>query len=695
VAGYSLGIDIGGTFTDIVVYDHDGGRQWSRKVLTTHDDPARAVATGVAALLREGAVEPRHVTRVVHATTLFTNALIERKGAVTGLITTAGFADTLEIGRERKFELYDLDIAKPEPLVPRHLRLEVAERMRPDGTVRHPLDPAEVAARARALVRAGVSSIAVVFLHAYANPEHEALAARAIAAQHPDVAVTASHEVAAEIREYERASTAVANAYIKPLARRYLELMARRVAERGVPAPLLLMQSSGGLTHVQEAERAPVGMLESGPAAGAIAAGFFGREDSGGHLLAFDMGGTTAKLSLVDGGEPLTAYHFEAARQKRFLEGSGFPIRISTIELIEIGAGGGSIAQVDEIGLLRVGPRSAGSQPGPAAYGLGGTEATVTDADLLLGYLNPHYFAGGEVAVDVEAARAALARVADRVGLPVIEVAWGIHDIVNENMAGAARVHIAERGRDPRDYALLSTGGAGPVHAGGVARKLGLARVICPPSAGVASALGLLVAPARVDRVATVGIRLDRGSVAELETAFRRLEEDALAVLADTGIALDRARVGRLADGRFLGQGFDLVVQLPDGPFEDSDAGRQRLRSAFETAYREKFALTPPDVPVEFINVRVAVRAPIAGSEVALRGRAPGAAGDAVKGTRPAWFPEGGGFVETTVYDRYRLGAGDELRGPAVVEEAGSTLVLPPGAMARVAPSGNVIVSLP
>ena len=691
---YSLGIDIGGTFTDIVIYDHDSGRQWSRKILTTHDDPARAVATGLVTLLHAGHLEPRHVTRVVHATTLFTNALIERKGAVTGLITTAGFADTLEIGRERKFELYDLDITKPDPLVPRHLRLEVTERMRPDGSVRQPLDAAQVEARARALVEAGVSSIAIVFLHAYANPVHEALAARIIGDRHPDVAVTASHEVAAEIREYERASTAVANAYIKPLARRYLELMARRVAEHGIPAPLLLMLSSGGLTHVQEAERAPVGMLESGPAAGAIAAAFFGRGDGGGNLLAFDMGGTTAKLSLVDGSEPLTAYHFEAARQKRFLEGSGFPIRISTIELIEIGAGGGSIAQVDEIGLLKVGPRSAGSQPGPAAYGLGGTEATVTDADLLLGYLNPDYFAGGEVKVDVEAARGALARVAERVGLSVVAVASGIHDIVNENMAGAARVHIAERGRDPRDYALLCTGGAGPVHAAGVARKLGLSRVICPPSAGVASALGLLVAPARVDRAATVGIRLDRGSVAELESAFRRLEEEALAVLSDTGITLDTASVRRLADGRFLGQGFDLVVQLPEGPYEDGDVERRRLRSAFEIAYREKFALTPPEVPIEFINIRVAVRAPIAGSDVALRGRPPGTAGSAVKGVRPAWSSERCEFAETTVYDRYHLGVGDELTGPAVVEEAGSTLVVPAGATARVAPSGNIIVTL-
>ena len=694
MSDYSLGVDIGGTFTDLVVYDHAGGRQWSRKVLTTHDDPARAVAAGVAALLGAGGIDPAGVGRVVHATTLFTNALIERQGAATGLITTAGFRDTLEIARERKFELYDLAIARPEPLVPRHRRLEVEERVKADGTVRRKLDRRQVRARARQLVDAGVTSIAVVFLHAYANPAHEAEAVRLIVEHHPRVAVTASHEVAAEIREYERASTTVANAYIKPLAGRYLAAMARRLAELGLPAPLLLMLSSGGLTHVSEAQRAPVQMLESGPAAGAIAAAFFGREDSGGNLLAFDMGGTTAKLSLIDGGEPLTAYSFEAARQKRFVEGSGLPIRISTIELIEIGAGGGSIAHVDEIGLLKVGPRSAGSRPGPAAYGLGGVEPTVTDADFLLGYLNPEYFAGGEVTVDLPAARAAVERLAARVGLSPTETAWGIHDVVNESMASAARVHIAERGRDPRDYALLCTGGAGPVHAYYVARKLGLGRVICPPSAGVASALGLLVAPARVDRVATVGVRLDRDDVGDLEAAFRRLEDEARAVLADTGLRLETATVRRLADGRFLGQGFDLVVTLPDGPYDASAETRRRLSAAFESAYREKFSLTPPDVPVEFINVRVAVRAPVAGADVVVKGPIGGDDAGAAKGTRAVYFPEARGFIETAVFDRYRLRAGDELMGPAVVEEEGSTLVIGPEGRASVAASGNIVVTL-
>src|SRR2546428_3801201 len=349
---------------------------------------------------------------------------------------------------------------------------------------------------------------------------------------------------------------------------------------------------------------------------------------------------------------------------------------------------------MDEIGLLKVGPRSAGSQPGPAASGLGGGEPTVTDADFVLGYLNPDYFAGGEMPIDMTAARGALERLAARLKLSLTECAWGIHDVVNENMAGAARVHIAERGRDPRDYALLCTGGAGPVHAGSVARKLGVSRIVCPPSAGVASALGLLVAPARVDRVATVGMRLDQGRMADLETAFRRLEDEARAVMADTGLKLENATIRRLADGRFMGQGFDLVVSLPDGPYDDSPETRRRLTAAFETAYREKFALTPPGVPVEFLNIRVAVRAPVSGSEVVLQGRRSSGVGRALKGTRPAYFHEVGGFVSTAVYDRYKLGIDDELTGPAVVEEEGSTLVIGPAATARVASSGNIIMTL-
>jgi len=699
VTAFSLGIDIGGTFTDVVAFQHAGGRRVSRKVLTTHGDPAAGVMTGMDAVLAEDGFQARDCQRLVHATTLFTNALIERKGAATGLITTAGFRDTLEIGRERKYALYDLAIAKPDPLVPREQRLEVTERLDAAGRVLTPLDADGLLAAARRLAEAGVESLAVVLLHAYANPAHEQQAAALLAEALPELSLSVSHQVAPEIREYERASTTVANAYVKPLAERYLGALAERAAERGVGAPLHMMLSAGGLTHLEEATRMPVEMLESGPAAGALAAAFFGRELAGaegsGDLLAFDMGGTTAKLSLVEGGEPRTAYAFEAARAKRFAEGSGLPMRISTVELIEIGAGGGSMARLDALGLLKVGPESAGSDPGPASYGLGGVEPTVTDADFALGYLDAAGFADGNVTIDAAAGERAIAGLAEKAGLSPTALAWGIHDIVNENMASAARVHIAERGRDPRGYALLCTGGAGPVHAYGVARKLGLRRLVCPAAAGVASALGLLVAPARVDRVATVGFHLERDDPADLEARFRRLEADARSVLAGTGLALGDTAFHRLADGRFVGQGFDLVVALPPGPYDgDPEAARNALLDAFETGYRERFNRTPPDVPVEFINARLSARLPVRGGEAVLT--APeGTADDAHAGSRPAYFPDADGFVDTPVYDRRKLGVGAAFAGPAIVADAGSTLIIGPGAEARVTETGNLIVDLP
>ncbi len=692
---FALGVDIGGTFTDIVLVDYESGAAAHRKVLTTHGDPAEAVLAGVDALLADTGHAAAAVGRFVHATTLFTNALVERRGAATGLITTAGFRDSLEIGRERKYELYDLEIEKPAPLVPREWRLEVDERIRADGGIERPLDLAGLEAAADRLVAEGVSALALSFLHAYRNHEHERAAARHLRARHPDLAICASHEVAPEIREFERTSTTVANAYVQPLADAYLARLEARAGARGIAAPLLLMLSAGGLTHVAEARRTPVQMLESGPAAGALAAAHFGNDDADGRLLAFDMGGTTAKLSLIDGGEPLTAYAFEAARQKRFMENSGLPILISTIELIEIGAGGGSIARADALGLLKVGPESAGSEPGPASYGRGGSEATVTDTDFLLGYLDPAGFADGAVPVDLAAARRAMAALAGETGLDEIQAAWGIHDVVNETMASAARVHIAERGRDPRAYALLCTGGAGPVHAWSVARKLGLRRLVCPPSAGVASALGLLVAPGRVDRVATVGFRLDRDDPDALEAAFARLEADARGVLAETGLDPAGAVCRRLADGRFVGQGFSLVVDLPPGPYGgDRDDLRAALTAAFEAGYREKFARTPPDVAIEFINIRASVRAPV---PVAPAPRVGGTTEHPVRprGSRPAYFAEAGGFTETAVFARADLRPGAVFEGPAIVEESGSTLVIGPGGQARVRASGNIVIALP
>ena len=685
-----LGIDVGGTFTDIVVHDPASGSQVSHKELTTHDDPARGVMAGIDRLLREKSISPADIGRLVHATTLFSNAVIERKGARTGLITTRGFRDTLEIGRERKYELYDINILKPAPLVPRHLRLEVPERMAVDGSIRLALDEAAVLEAAERLVAQGATSLAIVFLHSYANPAHERRAAELLARRYPRLSLSASIDVAPEIREFERSSTTVINAYIKPLAERYISSLAAQASERGIGAPLLLMLSNGGLTNIEEAKRTPVQLLESGPAAGALVAAHLGARDGGEHVLAFDMGGTTAKLSIVDGGKPTVAYSFEAAREKRFIEGSGLPVRISTLELIEIGAGGGSIAHLDEIGLLKVGPVSAGSEPGPAAYGRGGHEPTVTDADFLLGSLNPAYFVGGTMAIDMEAVEKTMAPLAERARLSVTGLAWGIHDLVNENMANAARVHIAEHGKDPRRYTLLATGGAGPVHAYYVAKKLGLARLIAPRGAGVASALGLLIAPARVDRVATIAREIDQVAWSDLEATFARLETETAAVLVATLPGHRPSSVQRFADIRYVGQASELVVPLPPGPY--TAASRAALMGAFEASYIAAFTRTPPTTQVEIINVRVSASVEVEGA--ALSASRPQTGAKAVKGQRPVYFPELSDFHATTVYDRYALAPGQAFDGPAIIEERESTLVIGPGGRFEVLESGNIIVSI-
>jgi N-methylhydantoinase A len=686
-----LGIDVGGTFTDIVVYDPATGAQASHKELTTHGDPSRGVMTGIDRLLRESGIAAADVGRLVHATTLFSNAVIERKGARTGLLTTEGFRDTLEIGRERKYELYDINIVKPAPLVPRHLRVGVTERLAVDGSVRTPLDEAAVLEATASLMAGGVTSLAVVFLHSYANQIHERRAIELLARRYPDLTLSASVDVAPEIREYERTSTTVINAYIKPLAERYLSALTAQLAARGITAPLLLMLSNGGLTNIDEAKRTPVQLLESGPAAGALVAAHLGARDGGEHVLAFDMGGTTAKLSIIDGGKPTVAYSFEAAREKRFIEGSGLPVRISTLELIEIGAGGGSIAHLDDIGLLKVGPISAGSEPGPAAYGRGGTEPTVTDADFVLGYLDPAYFVGGTMAVDKPAAEAAMRPLAERAGLTATGLAWGIHDLVNENMANAARVHIAEHGKDPRRYTLLATGGAGPVHAYYVAKKLGLARLIAPRGAGVASALGLLIAPARVDRVATIAREMDQIVWSDLEANFARLETEAAAVLAATLPGRSDAAVQRLADIRYVGQASELVVPLPSGPY--TAASRGALLQAFEASYVAAFTRTPPTTQLEIINVRVSVSVEVDGGALSTQVAVPRAK-TPVKGRRPVYFPELRDYSPTTVYDRYALLPGQAFDGPAIVEERESTLVVGPGGRFEVLDSGNIIVSV-
>ena len=680
----SLGIDIGGTFTDIVVFDPATGRADIWKESTTPDDPARGVMAGTRRVLETHGIAPGRIGRVVHATTLFTNALIERKGARTGLLTTAGFRDTLEIGRERKYELYDIFIRMPDPLVPRLWRREVAERIAADGSVVTPLDVDAVLRETEALVAQGITSLGIVFLHAYANDAHERAAAEAIAQRFPQVSISLSSDIAPEIREYPRASTTVANAYVRPLAESYLERLEQELKAAGIPGGLYLMLSNGGLTHVAEAKRAPVQLLESGPAAGALAGAWFGRHAGLDRVLAFDMGGTTAKLALVDDGQPLVAWGFEAAREKRFLRGSGLPIQIATVELIEIGAGGGSLARRSELGTLQVGPESSGAQPGPACYARGGTEPAVTDADLALGYLNADFFLGGAMTIDQPAATRALEGLAAKLGVDSTRAAFGIHDVVNENMAGAARVAIAERGRVPREYALMATGGAAPVHAWHVARKLGVTRVVCPPGAGAGSTIGMLMAPARADRVVSLNVPLDRADWAQVAALYDRLEREALALVDGTGADLARRDIQRLADMRYIGQGSEITVALPAGIDTAS------VRAAFEAAYRVLFGRTPPGAAIQFVALRLALTAPVPGAEALLKLPAH-PAGEARKGTRRVFFPDAGGYVETPVFDRYALSPGFSAAGPAVFEENESTFIVGPGSRIDMLADGSIL----
>ena len=683
----SLGIDIGGTFTDLVVLDHATGKAAIWKESTTPDDPARGVMAGIKRLLETQAIAPQRIGRVVHATTLFTNALIERKGAPTGLLTTAGFGDVLEIGRERKYELYDLFIEMPKPLVPRPWRREISERLAPDGSIEKPVDISAVLRETEALIDAGVESLAIVFLHAYANAAHEQAAAEAILRRFPQLSVSLSSDIAPEIREYPRASTTVCNAYVRPIAEIYLSRLETQLKAAGIPGGLFLMLSNGGLTHVAEAKRAPVQLLESGPAAGALAGAWFGRHAGLDRVLAFDMGGTTAKLALVDDGQPLVAWGFEAAREKRFLRGSGLPVQIATVELIEIGAGGGSMARKSELGTLHVGPESAGAQPGPACYGRGGSAPTVTDADLALGYLNADFFLGGAMRIDMAAAHHALGALAKDLGVSAERAAFGIHDVVNENMAGAARVAIAERGRIPREYALMATGGAAPVHAWNVARKLGVKRVVCPPGAGAGSTIGMLMAPARADRTASFNTSLASVDWYALNATYDRLEQEAMALVQDTGADLAQRDIQRLADMRYIGQGSEITVRLPDKLETDA------VRSAFEAAYRALFGRTPPGAAIQFVTLRLALTAPVPGAEALLQ-LAVRAGGAAQKGSRPVFYAEANGMIETPVFDRYALRPGFRTRGPAVFEENESTFIVGPGASIEMLADGSIAAEI-
>jgi N-methylhydantoinase A len=683
-----IAVDIGGTFTDLVLVQA-GRVAGNAKVLTTPADPSLAVEAGIERLLER--VRPEEVAEVVHGTTLVANALIERKGATTALVATRGFRDVMIIRRELRYDLYDLFLEMPEPLVPRRLTWELSERVLADGTVDTPLDQDEVRRLVRRIDREGVEAVAVCLLHSYRNPDHERAVERILRRERPGLAVSLSSDVSPELGEFARTSTTVANAYVLPLVDRYLEMFAKRLAGAGLTSPFRIMLSTGGggLASADTARRYPVRLLESGPAAGALSAGFWGSRGGRRDVLAFDMGGTTAKACLIERGVPMVAREFEAARVYRFTKGSGLPLRVPVIDLIEIGAGGGSIARVGPFGLPKVGPESTGADPGPACYGRGGTEPTVTDADLLLGYLNPDFFLGGEMALDVEAARRALGRLASGLGLSVEEAAAAVHRVVNENMASAARMHAVERGRDLRRCVLVATGGAGPVHAWGVARALGIRTLVFPPSAGVASAFGMLTANPGFEFARSLPSPLSAVPWAEVRRLLAALASEGARQLRGSGVRRDQVRVELAADVRHRGQGDALTVEL--GTALTRHPARQ-VEEAFDAAYVGLYGRRPPGVEPEVMTWRVRVLGPEPALDVTAS-RA--AAGDPRKGSRPVWFPELDRFVATPVYDRYRLAPGTTLRGPAVVEERESTTVLGPGAAGTVDRVGNLEVSVP
>ena len=666
-----LAVDIGGTFTDLAL-EH-AGKRTTVKVLTTPAAPEQGVMEGIAATLRAAGVAPGDISILIHGTTLATNAIIERKGARTALITTEGFRDVLAMGNESRYDQYDLNIILPEPLVPRHLRLPVAERLDNEGKILRPLDEAGVRALVPILRREAVESIAIGFLHGFVNPVHERRARDILAAELPDVPISLSSEISPEMREWERFSTTAANAYVQPMMARYLRRLEAEMREIGSQAPIFLMLSGGGLTTIETACRFPIRLVESGPAGGAIFSASIARQCGLNNVLSFDMGGTTAKICLIDDGKPQTARTFEVARVGRFKKGSGLPLRIPVLEMVEIGAGGGSIARVDSMGRIAVGPDSAGADPGPACYGRGGSQPAVTDANFALGRYDGARFAGGTMVLDAAAAREALAA---QVGLPLglspEMAALGVVEMVDENMANAARVHAIESGKTYEGRTLIAFGGGGPVHACRVAEKIGISRVLVPSGAGVGSAIGFLRAPVGYEVVRSLYQRFTSFDVAAVNALLADMEREASAVVAQGSFGAPTTE-NRIAYMRYVGQGHEIPVPLPARVLVARDVAE--IRAAYDREYTRWYDRPVPGSDVEIMSYAVLVTTIV--DDVA--GVAPGAAAVA-SAPRFQMVRDSttGEVAEWPVHDRAALAPGTRLAGPAIVaEDEMSTLVCP------------------
>lgn len=683
-----LAADIGGTFTDIVLETQS--RRHSCKVLTTTAAPELGVLEGIEIVLKEADVKASEVDVFIHGTTLATNALIERKGAKTALITTEGFRDVLETGYEKRFDHYDLMIDKPAPLVPRTRRYTVRERLAANGDVLTPLDETTIPALARKLRDDKVGAVAIGLLHAYAHDAHEKRV-RDILRQHLDdhVTICLSSEVSPEIREYERFSTTCANAYVRPLMSGYLGRLRDELGRRGLKAPLFLMMSGGGLTTLETAARFPIRLVESGPAGGAILASTIARQLDLGEVLSFDMGGTTAKICLLSDGEPERARKFEIARAYRDMKGSGWPVRIPVIEMVEIGAGGGSIARVDRLGRITVGPDSAGSTPGPVSYGRGGTEPAVTDANVVLGKIDPAFFAGGKIPLDEAGARQALqTAIGDPLKLDGIWPAAGVAEIVEENMANAARVHAIERGKDIGQCTMIAFGGAAPLHACHLAEKLGVDQIIVPSGAGVGSAIGFLQAPIAYEITRSAAIEIADFDAGRANKLLKAMERDARRVV-EPAAGKEKLKVTRIADFRYIGQGHEIRVPLPEGDLKASDG--PKLRQAFEKLYKVLYGLTIPSMAIEAVTWSVTVSS--APPPVKRAGKIKTGAAPKPRKSRQVYDPDLGKPVAMPVYWRFDMKAGARIKGPAIIAENETSTIVGSNFNARLDSLGYIVIA--
>jgi N-methylhydantoinase A len=685
-----VAFDIGGTFTDFVLVDDATGATHALKVPTSSANPGEAVIEGLEKLLAETGTRGSSVDVVLHATTVATNAVLERKGAKTGLITTHGFRDVLIIGRQKRYETYDMYIDKPEPLVQRRHIAEVVERVAPDGTVVTSLDTESVNRAIDAMLAAGRETVAVSLLHAYANADHERRIREQFSKRAPKLQVSISSEVSPKFREYERTSTTAANAYVKPVVDRYLSHLDEALKTRGIRNDLFVMQSNGGLISPDLARDFPVRIIESGPAAGILMCAIVGKEEGRDQVITFDMGGTTAKLGAIDDGAPAIMPTFEVDLV-RYKKGSGLPINVPAVEMIEIGAGGGSIAR-DNKGMIVVGPDSAGADPGPICYGRGGREPTITDANVILGYISPDWFNGGTMRLDKEAAARGIKRmIADPLGVSTEEAAWGIHLVATSNMENALRIVSVERGRDPRRYAMVAFGGAGPLHAARLARSVGIPTVIVPYGAGVGSAMGLLQAEPRIDVTTTRVMQLDaERSGREISSVYKELEAQA---------SHDAKRISpgatpqwsRYAQMRYAGQGFEIHVDLPPGPIDECYG--QKAIEAFKQAYLRRHKFLDPEGSVEAVDWTLVATIPSDGNGTAALGRQSSSERPR-REKRSAWFPEAGGYTDTTIVNRAALADGAATTGPAIIEDPDCTSVVLPGDVARMSDKGHILIEI-